>query len=86
VPAARDTFPGAFHAGLFRNGMYARNFRMTRLVRGTLCLGEPLQQNNMEEARRLAEIMDGRVPERVKSVARAYYDAVRKYVKNYPDD
>jgi hypothetical protein len=48
-------------------------------VRGTLCLGEPLQQNNLREARELAAISEGRVPDRVKTVARAYHEAIRKY-------
>jgi hypothetical protein len=86
VPAARDAFPGAFRTGIRNNGIYARNFRMTRLVHGTLCLGEPLQQNNMNEALVLAEMSEGRVPERVKNVARAYYDAIRAYVKKYCAD
>jgi N-acetylmuramoyl-L-alanine amidase len=83
VPAADKSFPGSFNVGFCRNGIYARNFRLTRLVRGTLCLGEPLQQNNMAEALQLADISDGKVPERVKIVARAYHDAIRKYVKNH---
>jgi hypothetical protein len=86
VPASDESFPGSFHAGFFRDGIYARNFRMTRLVHGTLCLGEPLQQNNLKEAVLLAEISGGTVPERVKAVARAYYRAIRKYAgMNMPD-
>jgi len=57
---------------------------MTRLVRGTLCLGEPLQQNNIKEAVGLSEIAIGKMPERVKLVARSYYDAIIKYVKIHP--
>lgn len=79
VPPAGDRFPGARKARVCRNGVYARNFRMTRLVRGALCLGEPFLQNNLEEAIRLAEISEGRVPERIVLVARAYYLAIREY-------
>lgn len=79
VPAASDRFPGSYKARACRDGVYARNLRMTRLVRGALCLGEPFLQNNMEEAARLSEISTGKVPERVTLVARAYYLAIRKY-------
>ena len=79
---ANDRFPGARRAGICMRGVYARNFRMTRLVRGALCLGEPLQQNCMKEAILLSEINSGKTPDRVLAVARAYYDAIRKYARN----
>ncbi|OHD62765.1 MAG: hypothetical protein A2176_14800 [Spirochaetes bacterium RBG_13_51_14] len=82
VPTSDRPFPGSIRVGLCREGIYARNLRMTRLVRGALCLGEPLQQNYREEASRLAAISDGIIPERVKAVARAYYDAIREYVRD----
>jgi hypothetical protein len=85
VPVSRESFPTSLPAGFWRIGVYARNFRMTRLVRGTLCLGEPLQQNNMKEALQLEEIAGGTVPDRVKTVAQAYHDAVLEYVKNQID-
>jgi len=81
LPGARESFSASISVSSFRPGLYARNFRMTRLVRGTLCLGEPLQQNNIAEAAGLSQIATGKTPERVKLVARAYYDAIRKYVK-----
>ncbi|MBN1497441.1 MAG: N-acetylmuramoyl-L-alanine amidase [Spirochaetes bacterium] len=83
LPPARDSFPFSFHTGLCKAGVYARNFRMTRLVRGVLCLGEPVLQNNMEEALRLEEIAAGKVPARVRTAARAYYDAIREYVERH---
>lgn len=83
VPAAREAYHGAYRAGICKKGVYARNFRMTRLVRGVLCLGEPVLQNNMEEALRLKEIAEGRVPERVVAAARAYRDAVHAYAERY---
>ncbi|HOD13675.1 MAG TPA: N-acetylmuramoyl-L-alanine amidase [Spirochaetota bacterium] len=82
IQAATDRFPGAYRTGICRRGVYARNFRMTRLVRGPLCLGEPLQQNYMKEALRLSEIGTGKTPDRVLQVARAYYHAIRKYAGN----
>jgi N-acetylmuramoyl-L-alanine amidase len=83
LPPADMPLPGGKKTGLCRKGVYARNFRMTRLVRGTLCLGEPLQQNNLREARDLAVISEGRIPERVKAVARAYYEAIRTYAARH---
>ncbi len=84
VPPSPETFPGSRLVGFRSGGVYARNLRMTRLVRGALCLGEPLQQNNLEEARRLAEIGEGRIPERVRETARAYHGAIRDYAAGYP--
>ncbi len=81
LQATNDRYPGANRAGMCRRGVYARNFRMTRLVRGALCLGEPLQQNYMKEAQHLAAINTGKTPDRVLAVARAYYNAVRKYAR-----
>ncbi|MBN2078386.1 MAG: hypothetical protein JW838_05435, partial [Spirochaetes bacterium] len=84
VPPSPETFPGSRLVGFRSGGVYARNLRMTRLVRGPLCLGEPLQQNNLDEARRLAEIGKGRMPERVRETARAYHRAIRDYAAGYP--
>ncbi len=86
LPPADMALPGGKKTGLCRKGVYARNFRMTRLVRGTLCLGEPLQQNNLREARELAVISEGKVPRRVKTVARAYYEAIRTYAAQHMND
>jgi N-acetylmuramoyl-L-alanine amidase len=83
LPPADMPLPGGRRVSYCRNGVYARNFRMTRLVRGTLCLGEPLQQNNLREARELAAISEGRVPDRVRTVARAYYKAIRTYAARH---
>jgi N-acetylmuramoyl-L-alanine amidase len=85
IPVLRESFSTSMPVGFCRNGIYARNFKMTRLVRGTLCLGEPLQQNNMKEALQLEEITGGKVPDRVKAVVRAYHDAIFAYVKNQTD-
>lgn len=83
LPPADMPMPGGKKTGFCRKGVYARNFRMTRLVRGTLCLGEPLQQNNILEARELAVISEGGVPGRVRTVARAYYEAIRTYAARH---
>ena len=86
VPVSRESFPASVPVGFRRNGVYARNFRMTRLVRGTLCLGEPLQQNNMKEALKLHGITGGKVPDRIKKVARAYREAILAYIKEQMDN
>lgn len=83
LPPADMRLPGGKKTGLCQKGVYARNFRMTRLVHGPLCLGEPLQQNNLKEARELAKISEGTVPERVRTVARAYYKAIRTYAARH---
>lgn len=62
-------------------GVFARNFRMTRLVAGTVCLGEPLMQNYPAEARNLSPVQNGQVPERIKAVADAYHAAILKYAR-----
>jgi len=83
VPAENAHMPASKEVGRCRTGVYARNLRMTRLVWGTLCLGEPLHQNHLAEAERLAVIEKGLIPERVVQVARAYHEAVRAYVRRY---
>ncbi|TFH39647.1 MAG: hypothetical protein E4G96_08880 [Chrysiogenales bacterium] len=85
VPPAGETFPGSRLVGRRSSGVYARNLRMTRMVRGSLCLGEPLQQNNLGEARRLAEISNGQVPDRIRDVARAYHRSIIEYAARYPE-
>ncbi len=86
IPIADGPLPGGRRVSICREGVYARNFRMTRLVRGTLCLGEPLQQNNLREARELAVISEGRVPERVNAVAKSYYKAIRTFASRHMND
>lgn len=65
-------------------GVYARNLSLTRLVHAPLCYGESLLQNNLQEALRLAEwdtVIHG-IPcsNRLKEVARAYFEAIKEYV------
>ncbi|MBP7738171.1 MAG: N-acetylmuramoyl-L-alanine amidase [Spirochaetes bacterium] len=86
LPPADMPLPGGKKVGFCQKGVYARNFRMTRLVHGPLCLGEPLQQNNLKEARDLARISEGKVPGRVRTVARAYYKAIRTYAARHIND
>ncbi len=60
-------------------GVFSRNFRMTRLVAGPVCLGEPLIQNNPKEAKNLSPVQNGEVPERIRQVAAAYHAAILMY-------
>ncbi len=64
-------------------GVYARNLALTRMVRGTVCYGESLVQNNIEECKRLAQqdiLIYGRpCSSRIKEVAEAYFAAIQGY-------
>jgi hypothetical protein len=64
-------------------GVYARNLSLTRLIRGPICYGEPLCQNNLQEAIALAkrDYEEGGIvtSQRVAEIARAYYSGVRGY-------
>ena len=62
-------------------GVFARNFRMTRLVAGPVCLGEPLIQNHPKEAKDLSPVQNGEIPERIRQVAMAYHDAIVRYAR-----
>ena len=63
-------------------GVFARNLQLTRLINGTLCFGESLCQDNMQEAKSLnardftPEGMVTPVPNRVREVAEAYYQGL----------
>jgi hypothetical protein len=65
-------------------GVYARNLALTRLVRGPVCYGETLVQNNIDECVNLAKtdfVIDGRrCSSRVKQVAEAYFEGIKRYL------
>lgn len=69
-------------------GVFARNLSLTRLVHGPLCFGESLYQDNVEECVRLnrkdwtAEGMHTPVPNRIREVAKAYYEGVMDYFES----
>jgi N-acetylmuramoyl-L-alanine amidase len=79
IPPAASSLQ--YQANIFSgiDGVFCRNFRLTRLILGPMCLGEPIIQNNILEAPRLAVISEGKIPERIKIVARAYYDGIKKF-------
>lgn len=66
-------------------GVYARNLNLTRKVKGVLCYGESLCQDNRTECawlnQKLINVGDVAAPSRVKMVADAYLEAVKRYVK-----
>jgi hypothetical protein len=67
-------------------GVFARDLRLTRLIRSPLCYGETLLQNNTQEAIRLStvdtEINGIPASNRVKEVALGYYYGILNYCKN----
>lgn len=71
-------------------GVYARNLFLTRMIHGALCYGESLCQDHRDECIKLNATdleVNGIVgPERVREVAKAYYEAVHLYVTQSQDD
>lgn len=67
-------------------GVYARNLSLTRLVRSPICYGEPLCQNNLQEAIALSQqnYEEGGIAtsQRVVTIAQAYYAGIRQYCSN----
>ena len=67
-------------------GVFARDLRLTRLVRSPLCYGETLLQNNRQEAIRLStvdtEINGIPTSSRIKEVALGYFYGILNYCKN----
>lgn len=67
-------------------GVFCRNLSLTRTVKGTLCYGESLYQDNRNEYKLLSkkEVKIGEMTtaKRVEEVANAYYQGIMKYVKN----
>ncbi|MFI5164210.1 MAG: N-acetylmuramoyl-L-alanine amidase [Bacteroidia bacterium] len=68
------------------NGVFCRNLTLTRMVRGTLCYGESLYQDNINECKLLSkkEIkVDGmQTSKRVEEVAEAYFQGILNYIKS----
>ncbi len=71
---------------LQESGIYSRNLALTRLVHSPVCYGETLIQNNQDEVYKLSErnISIGGTPcsQRVKEVARAYFEGIKEYLNN----
>lgn len=69
-----------------KTGVYARNLGLTRNIKGVLCYGESLCQDNISESawlnQRLVQVGDMKTSSRVRMVANAYYEGILIYVKN----
>ena len=89
VPAALDSsaaylkshcLPTAFQ------GVFCRNLTLTRKIKGVVCYGESLYQDNVNECRQLSKtdfIRDGiKTSKRVEEVADAYFQAIMKYAES----
>ena len=67
------------------SGVYSRNLVMTRKIKGTLCFGESLLQENINEAKALSrkDVRWGEIKtsKRVEEVAYAYYHSVINYLE-----
>ena len=69
----------------FYPGVYSRNLIMTRKIKGPLCFGESLLQENIDEAKQLSkkDYCEGDIctSKRVERVAEAYFRAVKGYME-----
>ena len=65
-------------------GIYARNLALTRLIHGPVCYGETLIQNNIDECLNLTRkdfVIGGiECSSRIKEVAEAYFEGIKRYV------
>lgn len=70
------------------SGVYNRNLTLTRKVKGVICYGESLYQDNISECKALSKkdaSIDGvKTSKRVEEVAEAYYEGILNYVKSHP--
>lgn len=68
-----------------KEGVYARNLGLTRNIKGVLCYGESLCQDNITEAawlnQRLIQAGEMKTSSRVRMVADAYFEGIMNYVK-----
>jgi N-acetylmuramoyl-L-alanine amidase len=70
-------------------GVFCRNLALTRMVWGTLCYGESLYQDNVNEYKALTKdeiVVEGMITsKRVEEVAEGYFEGIMNYVKNKKD-
>lgn len=91
VPAAMDSCAVYLKGNCLNTGakgVFCRNLALTRMVKGTLCYGESLYQDNINECKALSKLeitIDGiKTSKRVEEVADAYFEGIMKYVKAAP--
>ncbi|QVL57574.1 MAG: N-acetylmuramoyl-L-alanine amidase [Simkaniaceae bacterium] len=79
LKTAKKEVSGFGNSLVSADGVFCRNLCLTRLIKGPLCYGETLIQNNLEEALELSQnkaMVEGTpCPERVIDVAEAYFEA-----------
>ena len=93
VPAALDSNAIYLRDNCMKTaatGVYCRNLTLTRKVKGVICYGESLYQDNVNECKLLSK-KDASTPlsvtggvqtsKRVEEVAEAYYEGIMNYVK-----
>lgn len=68
-----------------KEGVYARNLTLTRLIKGAVVYGETLYQDNAAECIQLSklntEVYGIKTSARVRQVAEAYYEGIISYLK-----
>ena len=87
VPAALDSNAVYLKDNCMKtdvNGVYCRNLSMTRKVKGPVCYGESLYQDNINECKALnkkeIKIEGMETSKRVEEVAEAYFQGIMNYV------
>jgi hypothetical protein len=88
VPAALDSNAVYLKDNCMKtgaSGVFCRNLTLTRKVKGVICYGESLYQDNVNECKLLSkkEIKVGEMEtsKRVEEVAEAYFNGIMNYVK-----
>ena len=80
LKTAKREVAGFGNSLISSDGIFSRNLCLTRLVKGPLCYGETLIQNNLQEALELSQnqtMIEGiACPQRVVDVAEAYYETI----------
>ena len=89
VPAAMDSSASYLKGNCITTdaaGVFCRNLALTRMVKGILCYGESLYQDNINECKALSknEIkIDGiETSKRAEQVAEGYFQGIMNYVKS----
>lgn len=89
VPAALDSNAVYLKDNCMKtdvSGVFCRNLTLTRKVKGVVCYGESLYQDNVNECKLLSKkevkIGDVETSKRVEEVANAYFEGILNYIKH----
>lgn len=89
VPAALDSNAVYLKDNCMKTdagGVFCRNLTLTRKVKGVICYGESLYQDNVNECKLLSKkevkVGDIETSKRVEEVANAYFEGVLNYIKH----